>query len=189
MNKSFNTEQELVLAIHELPDTMEPHRDLWPGILNRLAKAAPAAKPSGNRTGFRYQALAASVAIAFVAGLMFGRQIGIDKPPSRDASGANAFPAGLAMYAAVEAGELEYQAAFREFIPVGSSRALLESQAVENIENSWVELQQAESALLAALGEYPENTYLNHKLLDLRAQQLGFMQQLATLDQFSRRKT
>ena len=50
------------------------------------------------------------------------------------------------------------------------------------------ELQQAEAALLAALREFPENIYLNRKLLDLRSMQLGFMKQLATLDQFSRRK-
>ena len=93
------------------------------------------------------------------------------------------------MLAATEATEREYQAAFREFIPVGASRAVLEMQTVQKIEQSWAELQQAETALLSALHEYPENPFLNQKLLDLRSQQLAFMQQLATLDQYSRRRT
>ena len=93
------------------------------------------------------------------------------------------------MQAALEATEREYVAAFKEFIPVGTARTVLESHAVTNIEESWADLQQAESALLAAMHEYPENTYLNQKLLELRSQQLGFMRQLAMLDQFSRRKT
>jgi len=88
---------------------------------------------------------------------------------------------------ALQAGEREYHAAFREFVSIGSSRAVLQTDTIESIKSSWHELQMAESALLAALQDYPENTYLNHKLLDLRAQQLGFMQQLAMLDQYSRR--
>lgn len=130
------------------------------------------------------RALAASVAVAFVAGLMFGRQESFSPPqPSTEVS------ASLAMLAATEATEREYQAAFREFIPVGTARSVLKSETIQNIEQSWVELQQAETALLAALHEYPGNSFLNQKLLDLRSQQLGFMQQLAVLDQFSRRRT
>ena len=72
---------------------------------------------------------------------------------------------------------------------VHPAREFLGQQAVQNIEGSWFELQQAETALLTALEEHPKNSYLNQKLLDLRAQQLEFMKQLAMLDQFSRRKT
>ncbi len=179
----ITTDRELVEAIHELPGNINPERDLWPGIASRMTGSMAPDGRSGSSFSWRHQALAASVAIAFVAGLMFGRQM-----DSGDLSPADALVPDLAMRAMLETSEREYQAAFREFIPVGVARTLLETQAVESIEGSWSELQQAETALLAALRNYPDNTYLNQKLRDLRAQQLGFMQQLATLDQFSRRK-
>jgi hypothetical protein len=181
MSKRIKTDKELADAIGALPAAVEPERDLWPGISARLG--AVSGTESARQGGWRHQALAASVAVAFVAGLMFGRQMG-------ESELEPAGPAGMqtAMLAAMQASEREYQAAFREFIPVGSANTLLSSQTIENIESSWAEMQQAESALQIALSEYPENTYLNQKLLDLRAQQLDFMKQLATLDQFSRRK-
>ncbi|NIP16943.1 MAG: hypothetical protein GWM87_01360 [Xanthomonadales bacterium] len=182
MNTRSRDEQDLVNAIHGLPRSMKPGRDLWPGILARLGAGG---ERSGERLpGWRWQALAASLALVFAAGVMLGRQMEQEALPYDGPQ-----TAGLAMLAALEASEREYQAAFREFIPVGAARPMLEAQAVENIENSWFEIQQAESALLAALNEYPDNPFLNQKLMDLRAQQLGFMQQLAMLDQFSRRKT
>ena len=184
MNRKFADETELVSAIHELPESMTPRHDLWPGIDSRLAARRGHAGTARAASGWRRHALAASLAVAFVTGILFGRQMGQEEIPQ------TALPApDLAMLAALQASEREYHAAFRQFIPVGEARPMLETQAVLNIENSWFDLQQAESALLAALHEYPENTYLNEKLLDLRAQQLGFMKQLAMLDQFSRRKT
>ena len=184
MSKRFKDDEDLVSAVHGLPGSIKPQRDLWPGIVARLRKAQGTGNSARRGPPWLGQAAAASVAIAFVAGLMLGRQI-----DSETNAGGQAVSMDPAMRSAMVASELEYQAAFREFIPVGMARNLLETQAVENIESSWADLQQAESALLAALRDYPENTYLNQKLLDLRAQQLGFMRQLATLDQFSRRKT
>ncbi len=190
MSRLFSNDKELVAAIQKLPQAINPRRELWPGIAARLLNGGARGedyrrdRQSSKRSGWRNQAVAASIVIAFFAGLMSGRQIGTEDFPQTKGP-----VMGLAMQAAHEASEREYLAAFREFIPVGAARTLLETQAVENIENSWADLQQAESALLAALRDYPENTYLNQKLLDLRAQQLGFMRQLAMLDQFSRRKT
>jgi len=184
MNRKFTDETELAGAIGGLPDSIEPQHDLWPGIASRLSVRQGRTGSARTTPVWRRHALAASLAVAFATGILFGRQMGQEEIPQAD------LPAGdLAMVAALQASEREYHAAFRQFIPVGEARPMLETQAVQNIENSWFELQQAESALLAALHEYPENTYLNEKLLDLRAQQLGFMQQLAMLDQFSRRKT
>lgn len=182
MNNPVNSEQELRKAIHDLPVSLHPERDLWPGIARRLTAHEPR-RQADSGSAWRHQAIAASVAIAFVAGLLFGQKMG----PAEQQSGET-LPPNLAMQATMKASEREYQAAFREFIAVGAATTLLETQAVENIENSRAELQQAESALLAALRDYPENFYLNQKLLDLRAQQLGFMKQMAMLDQFSRRK-
>lgn len=184
MRKNISTDQGLAAEIGGLPREITPRRDLWPEISSRLGTVGMRGSAQSKPFRWRHQALAASIAVAFVTGLMFGKQLGVgDLPP------LNPSAPDFAMKTALEAGEREYQAAFREFVSVGSSRTVLQSQTIENIESSWAELQQAESALLAALRDYPENTYLNQKLLDLRAYQLGFMQQLATLDQSSRRKT
>ena len=180
----MSTDKQLSRAIEELPRKMSPRKDLWPGISSRLGQAGSEGQAATVRQSWFRQAIAASIAVAFVAGLMFGRQMdngGTAAPELRTMD--------YAMQATLEATEREYQAAFREFIPVGSARALLANQDVEHIEDSWAEMQQAETALLAALHDYPDNFYLNQKLFDLRARQLGFMRQLATLDQFSRRKT
>lgn len=182
MNDRIKDERQLLEALRALPREITPQNELWSGIEQRLGPQQ-LAEADRNRS-WPMRALAASVAVAFVAGLMFGRQ---EAPaPVQQAPEAST---SLAMLAATEASEREYQAAFREFIPVGAARAVLKSETIQNIEQSWAELQQTESALLAALHEYPDNSFLNQKLLDLRSQQLGFMQQLATLDQFSRRTT
>jgi len=188
MTRKFGNDEELVTAIHELPKTIEPCNEQWPAIAARLESHhennQQAHHKIGWKTGWRSQAIAASLAIAFIAGLISGRQIGTQDPRKEIGPAQN-----LVMQATRQASEQEYQAAFREFIPVGHARTVLASQTIMNIENSWAELQQAETALLAAIRNYPENSYLNQKLLDLRSQQLGFMKQLAMLDQFSRRKT
>lgn len=181
MNEPVDRDTREIPGVEQLPRAIRPGRDLWPGIAARLA---PAGRLNhGRRGGWKLGALAASVAVAFVAGLLLGRQM-TEAPP--ETAGPVVF--SLAMQAALEASEREYRAAFREFIPVNTAGPELETRVVESIESSWAELQQAESALQAALHEYPGNIYLNRKLLDLRSQQLAFMKQMAMLDQFSRRK-
>ena len=184
MGNSYMGEKELISALHDLPRSISPQRDLWPGILQRL-KPGPAQAGTGGRPAWRARAIAASLGVAFVSGILLGRQLPRQDALSGDSAG---IPAGITLLATLEASEREYRAAFREFIPVGVARSLLASDAVENIEHSWWQLKQAETALLSALEEHPGNMYLNEKLLDLRAQQLEFMRQLAMLDQTSRRK-
>jgi len=94
-----------------------------------------------------------------------------------------------ALVGTVEAAEQEYQAAFRELIPLDYSGLRLEGAEPDALRVSWEDLQQAEASLLAALAQYPTNTYLNEKLLDLRSQQLRFVKQLAMLEQNNWRKT
>lgn len=178
MNDLLDKDTREVPGIRQLPRTIRPGRDLWPDIAGRLGPAE-----GRDRGGWKLRALAASVAVAFVVGLLLGRQL-------NEATQETTAPtwSSLAMQAALEASEREYRAAFREFMPVNTAGSELETRVVDSIENSWTELQQAESALQAALQEHPGNIYLNQKLLDLRSQQLDFMKQMAMLDQFSRRK-
>ncbi len=85
--------------------------------------------------------------------------------------------------------EAEYLAAFREFSGVGESRERMPTPVVENIETGWAELLQVEDALAEALAQSPNDPFLNRKMLELRARQLGFLRQLAALDHSNRRLT
>lgn len=183
MNETIGHEEHLIRAIGALPKSRTPERDLWPDIAGRLSGGEMEEGNRGGRPAWWRQAVAAGVVAAFAAGILLGRNLGEEPSPADSGHAAN-----LPLLAAMQASEMEYQAAFRQFSPMGSVRSVLGPQAAQNIEASWVELRQAETALQAALQEYPDNPYLNHRLLGLRAQQLEFMQQLATLDQFSRRK-
>jgi hypothetical protein len=57
------------------------------------------------------------------------------------------------------------------------------------IESDWAELTLTENFLVAALEENPGDRFLNDRMLELRARQLGFLKQLARLDKNSRRMT
>jgi hypothetical protein len=90
---------------------------------------------------------------------------------------------------ALTASEIEYQAAFREFISVGKSREILPQQVVLNLTAGWADLSAAETALTNALRDNPGNSFLSAKMLELRSRQLDFLKQIASLDQNSRRIT
>ena len=90
---------------------------------------------------------------------------------------------------ALSASELEYQAAFREFISIGDFRENLSQQEVENLTAGWADLNEAEAALTIALRDNPGNSFLSAKMLELRSRQLDFLRQIASLDQNSRRTT
>ncbi|MFC1695850.1 hypothetical protein ACFL1C_06975 [Pseudomonadota bacterium] len=85
--------------------------------------------------------------------------------------------------------DAEYVAAFREFITIGKSGADLSPQTVEKIEGGWADLRTTEEALAAALEQNPGDLFLNERMLELRARQLGFLKQLAALDRNNRRMT
>lgn len=180
MNASTDHKQRLIERLHRLPGGRTPGRDLWPGIQARLT--AQPANPAPAPRSWRGAALAASVAIAFTAGIMFGRLSPGPEPDQLIEQGG-----APALLAALQASELEYRAAFQVLAPVGLAPAVFESQDIEAIDRSWRELREAEAALMAALDRYPDNAFLGARLLDLRAQQLEFMKQLQMLDQNSRR--
>ena len=83
--------------------------------------------------------------------------------------------------------ELEYQAAFREFISVGDPSSNLKHQTVERMIAGWKDLRESEAGLSLALQQNPGNPFLNEKMLKLRSRQLEFLKQIAALDRNSRR--
>jgi hypothetical protein len=186
VKRQSGNEQRLLKQLAELPREMAPEHDVWPRISGRIDRL--------ERRSNRWwpQAVAASVLVAFVAGLMLGRQWDVPLVPEGAGPG-NASRAEFAgttdIAGSLVASEREYQAAFREFITVGRSRDSLPLETVEKIEIGWNDLREAEIALMTALRDNPDNLFLNAKMMDLRARQLEFLKQIAMLDRNSRRTT
>ena len=177
-------ESELQSAIGSLPRSIRPQRDLWPGISDRLETVEKGGEAHYKTPFWRTPAMAAAVLLALTGGIFIGR--GMDTEPAGQAAQS---VLEYALVGAVKATEREYQAAFRELVPLDYSGLRLEGAEPDALRVSWEDLQQAETSLLAALAQYPSNIYLNEKLLDLRSQQLRFVRQLAMLEQNNWRKT
>jgi hypothetical protein len=183
-------EQELLQRISALPREIPPGRDPWPDIAARIA-APSALRARLPRWGML--AAAASLLLAVAAGwLLAPRWSGVGQPAevSLQLSASAANPRAVSgLPGSVAASEAEYQAAFREFIPVGVTRANIAPQTVTLIESGWAELRDAERRLAAALEANPNDAFLNGRMLELRARQLGFLRRLATIDLENRRLT
>lgn len=172
---STRTEQELLDRIARLPREIRPPRDPWLDIAARLDEPAVATGPA---PGWALRAVAALAVVALALGVVFS---GPDRRPAGTDTRMAAAPP------VIVGSEAEYQAAFREFLPLGEARDALSAGTVATIENSWSALVQAEQALQAALDENPGDRFLNQKMLELRSRQLGFLRQLAVLDHSNRR--
>ena len=184
-------EEELLRRLAALPRGIPPRSDPWAAISARIAA-------SGDQTAGRrpwpawWMAAAASfAAVVFAAALLLGpdRQ----QMPPNDSAVAGGEPAGdrnaALLPAALTASEMEYQAAFREFIDMGRARSNLSPHTLDSIDNGWAELRATENELAIALAINPTDRFLNDRMLELRARQLGFLQRLASLEQSNRRLT
>jgi len=177
-------ESELHSAIGSLPRDIRPGHDLWPAIESRLGSGEDRMQQPRRARFWQMPAMAAAVLLALTTGIFIGR--GLELSPPGDMA---RFEQHIALTGTVEAAEREYQAAFRELVPLEYSGLRLQGEDPDALRKSWEDLLQAESSLLLALQQYPSNVYLNEKLLDLRAQQLQFVKQLAMLEQNDWRRT
>jgi len=175
-------ETELDKVIDSLPRRIRPQRDLWPGISTRLETEQVQPAQSASAPVWRVPAIAAAILLILGAGIFIGR--GMDTPPAQHMSMLAYSLAGT-----MEASEREYQAAFRELVPLDYSGMRLAGDDADSIRGSWDELRKAENSLLAALQEYPASIFLSEKLLDLRAQQLQFVKRMVLLEQNNWRRT
>lgn len=182
-------EKELLNRLAELPREMTPASDPWPSISARIGAAE---RPSSRftRRPWWLQAVAASLLLAFAAGFLLGREwLGPDERGQRDLplSKTDYALSASGIVGTLKATEIEYQAAFREFMAVGKTRDSLAPQTVEKLENGWAMLREAEIGLTEALQENPNDPFLNSRMLEFRSRQLGFLKQIAALDRNSRR--
>ena len=181
------SEQELLERLRALPREIKPDGDVWPAIARRIGHEEKGYRQQSSSRWW-INAVAASVAVVFVAGFLIGRQW--DTGPGMEQPGFDQVnQAQIAWAGALTASELEYRAAFREFISVGESRVYLPQQDVERLIADWADLNGAETALTNALRDNPGNSFLSAKMLELRSRQLDFLKQVASLDQNSRRTT
>ena len=188
---SYTSEKELLNRLSGLPREISPGNDPWETIAARLDDRQAAIVGEPARRGRRSWPMMAAAASAVLALAVVVLQVQQDTVPDLPAVSSAASPDTNAdPMPAVRAGsEAEYLAAFREFVTVGDSRDRIPTQTVEQIETGWAELQQVETALEDALALNPEDPFLNKRMLDLRAKQLGFLRQLAALDHSNRRLT
>jgi hypothetical protein len=180
--KRTMTEKELLDRIAGLPRAFGPERDAWPSIQAHIERSGAAADRTPRRP--RWLASAAVAAgLAVVAAFWVADRISTRAPSApqhfADSAGPATGPLPLS--------EVEYLAAFREYIGIGSARGRLSSGTIETIEMGWTDLLQAELALAKAIEADPDNRFLNERLRELRGRQLDFLRQLATLDRNNRR--
>ena len=181
-------EHELLRKIADLPREIPPRNDPWQQIESRLedrAAGGPVQIPLLRAR--RWAPLAAAAAVVLAVALLV-MPMGEPGPQAPGIAGVEA-PVTMPPPVMLSGSEAEYQAAFREFIPVGQTQEKLPNQALEQIESGWTELVNAETALVAALESNPNDPFLNDRMLELRARQLGFLRQLATLELSNRRMT
>lgn len=183
-------ERELLRQIADLPREIAPATDPWPAIAARIARAEKRRVGGGPAPVWLWRAVAATLVVALAAGLLFGpRWDGAPTAPAGPAVATTPAAGDYRLPASLAANEAEYQAAFREFIAVGRARPGLSAQTIDRIEAGWADMREMENALTAALEESPDNAFLAARMMELRARQLGFLQQLAALDQDYRRLT
>lgn len=193
MNTELN-EQELLRQLKALPAEIRPANDVWPDILSRIDGAGVQSTEKNSAGRWRSLAIAAGILVAFATGLLLGPKwlappaVGVNEQEwvSNESPGLRVSPSLSATLAATE---MEYQAAFREFMAVGDTTNSLEPITVEKLMMSWDEMKQSEAGLTAALRENPNNPFLNTRMMELRSRQLDFLKQIAALDHNSKRTT
>jgi hypothetical protein len=196
MNSEMS-EKELLSRLADLPREISPGRDPWPQIIAAIDRMpAGSGSMKRHRNGW-LMAAAASIMLAIAAGLILKPWFA-KSPVSTDSLAAGepvttvlevdvyGNPGMLGVLDVVDA---EYVAAFREFIKAGNPDGDLAPQTVENIEKGWADLRMTEQALRVALDHNPDNLFLNERMVELRARQLGYMKQLVSLERNNRRLT
>lgn len=182
------TEKELLARLDALPREIVPDNDAWPVISRRIEQGRATGSGSINRWWFR--ALAASFVLAIAAGLLLGRQWSSDPGPAQTGfslAARSQLVQATGLSGTLAATELEYQAAFREFISIGEPDHFLSLKTLEKLTEGWDHLRESEAGLRIALQQFPDSFFLNERMLELRSRQLKFLQQIAALDRNSRR--
>ena len=170
MTTPSNTDGRKVTSLHELPQTIEPAHDLWPGIESQLTgipaagSAADGTMP-GHRRAARMRWLAAAAMVACIAtGVWIGRSL----LPGSSPGGAPAIPAVAPT--AVEAAYLSdprYQQQRAALVRALQARlAALPPPERDKVTASLKAIEKAKADLEQALGHDPSNALLQELLVN-----------------------
>jgi hypothetical protein len=190
--KQHMTDRELQRRIADLPREMQPQNDPWPAIAARIAPQQNGVGISWTRSALIVAAAASVVLMLFAVLLFVPHQAEIPVGPGEVLSDAPIEDADHPAYrfeAMLQVSQAEYLAALREFNTVGEARPNLSPETIRTIEDGWADLRETEAALMSAIAENPGDRFLHDRLLGLRARQIGFLWELAALDQSNRRLT
>lgn len=160
----------LVDRTASLPASLEPQRDLWPGIEARLAAARPAAPPSPARAFRPGLAWAAAllVAMAGLAALVFLKPA----PASRAAAQAN--PSLVSLRAA----EPDYLQARKQLVEaLRARRGKLSPETVKVLEENLAVMDRSLAAMKKALEKDPGNRGLADLIDATYRQEIQFLMQ------------
>jgi len=186
--KKIPDDSGLLKELSSLPGEMTPRHDVWPQIAARIASVAPGSGPAARGTRAWPLAAAASVLVVIAVGLLMKNQwhsLEVTAPDA-DAAALMELPPGKSYSTgSATSGELEYQAALKEFMALNALQGSEGEPMPEWIENGWGALRQVELELTAAIRSEPDNDFLNSRLTALRARQIELLQQIAAVDSAS----
>jgi len=171
----------LAARIAELPRTLEPERDPWPGIAARLAED----RVARGRFGRRELAVAASIllaAAAVIGAYLIGRQQALtaSAPAAAPAAGAVEAEALLASFDAL--GVLDYATTRQALLEVLERRR--EQLAPETFALVMANLELIEESMAriaTALGADPGNELLQRQLVTAYRRQVDLLERAARL--------
>jgi hypothetical protein len=167
-------EARLVERLATLPRSIEPPRDLWPGIAARLDEAA-ARRP--HRAALLAVGLAAALLVAFVAGRWSGVAGPEPAPPASDPPTAVAavsvdVPPNLAAASAsLERTRLELELAFH------ARRADLPPATLAVVDKNLATIGQAIAEIELALESHPSDPQLGRRLVAYKTREIALLEQ------------
>ncbi len=179
----------VVMRARALP-ALQPHRDLWEGIAERIAAERPAAaparavppRPARRRFAFAWPELAAAgLAIAVGSGGLAWWAAGRMVAPPPGVVAATDAP-GVTAPAALGVATPRYDAAVADLERVlAAGRGTLDTSTVRVLEHNLAVIDRAIADAQRALAADPGNSYLNAHLARTMRRKLDLLRQAATL--------
>jgi len=163
----MSSDTRKVSALHELPGSIEPPRDLWPQILAQLEAAAPA--PAARSTRGPWRALAAAAMVASLAvGMFIGRDLlPLPGKPMPAPQSAQVSPGSPTLLDASYVNDPRYQRQRARLLQ--SLQARIDSMpapARAKVVASLATIHRAKEDLEQALGKDPSNALLQELLIN-----------------------
>ena len=173
----------LVRRLGDLPEAIEPPRDLWPDISSRLAPPVVVAGRFGS-SARRWMAVAASVAAALAALLVAystGLQHGSEEAVTAREATPLAVPAGLEDTGFAEA-EAEFSAARdRLLATLAERRDSMSPETLRVVDDNLRVIDEAIERISSALVDDPLNPRLANQLASAYRRQIELLQRASRL--------